>query len=113
MAAGNYDIVIDQGADFALAITLSEDGSAINLSTHTVSAQLRPTPSSNTLTATFTCSISDSANGEFTMKLGHATTANISAGKYYYDTEIFNSSSNTITRLIQGVARVTQNVTRA
>ena len=112
MAAGNYDIVIDQGADFALSIALSEDGSAINLSTHTVSAQLRPTPSSNTLTATFTCNISDAANGVFTMKLGYATTANIAAGKYYYDTEIYNSSSNTITRLIQGVARVTQNVTR-
>jgi len=58
MAAGNYDIVIDQGADFALSIALSEDGEAINLNSHTVSAQLRPTPSSNTLTATFTCNIS-------------------------------------------------------
>jgi len=112
MAAGNYDIVIDQGADFALSIALSEDAEAINLSTHTVSAQLRPTPSSDTLTATFTCNITDAANGTFTMKLGYATTANITAGKYYYDTEIYNSSSNTITRLIQGVARVTQNVTR-
>jgi hypothetical protein len=112
MAAGNYDIVIDQGADFALAIALSEDGSAIDLNSHTVSAQLRPTPSSNTLTATFTCNITDAANGTFTMKLGHAVTANIDAGKYYYDTEIYNSSANTITRLIQGVARVTQNVTR-
>ena len=53
MAAGNYDIVIDQGADFALAITLSEDGSPINLSAHTVSAQLRPTPSSSTLTGSY------------------------------------------------------------
>tara|TARA_S200002703_G_C3797674_1_gene246358 strand:+ start:232 stop:570 length:339 start_codon:yes stop_codon:yes gene_type:complete len=112
MAAGNYDIVIDQGADFALSIALSEDGDAISLISHTVSAQLRPTPSSNTLTATFTCDITDAANGTFTMKLGHAVTANIAAGKYYYDTEIFNSSANTITRLIQGVARVTQNVTR-
>tara|TARA_R100000734_G_C3266766_1_gene63819 strand:- start:365 stop:703 length:339 start_codon:yes stop_codon:yes gene_type:complete len=112
MAAGNYDIVIDQGSDFALTIALSEGGSAINLSTHTVSAQLRPTPSSNTLTATFTCAISNAAGGEFTMKLAHALTANIAAGKYYYDTEVYNSSANTITRLIQGVARVTQNVTR-
>ena len=112
MAAGNYDIVIDQGADFALSITLSEDGSAINLSTHTASAQLRPTPSSDTLTATFTCTVTSASEGKLTMKLGHATTANITAGKYYYDLEIFNSSSNSITRLIQGVARVTQNVTR-
>lgn len=112
MAAGNYDIVIDQGADFALSITIAEDGEATNLSSHTASAQLRPTPSSNTLTATFTCTITDAANGALQMKLGYATTANIEAGKYYYDLELYNSSANTITRLIQGVARVTQNVTR-
>ena len=112
MAAGNYDIVIDQGSDFALAISLSEDGSPINLGSHTVSAQLRPTPSSSTLTATFTCAITNASQGAVTMKLGRVLTANIAAGKYYYDTEIFNSSANTITRLIQGVARVTQNVTR-
>lgn len=112
MAAGNYDIVIDQGSDFALEFTLSEDGTAIAITTHTVTAQLRPTPSSNTLTATFTCAITNAAEGKFTMKLGHALTANIAAGKYYYDTEIYNSSANTITRLVQGVARVTQNVTR-
>tara|TARA_E500000178_G_C16806308_1_gene654840 strand:- start:428 stop:766 length:339 start_codon:yes stop_codon:yes gene_type:complete len=112
MAAGNYDIVIDQGSDFALAIALAEGGSAINLNSHTASAQLRPTPSSNTLTATFTCTVTSASEGKLTMKLGHAVTLNIAAGKYYYDLEIFNSSSNTITRLIQGVARVTQNVTR-
>lgn len=112
MAAGNYDIVIDQGADFSLQIAIAQDGTAINLSNHTASAQLRPTPSSDTLTATFTCSITDAANGVLKMSLGYATTANISSGKYYYDLELYNSSSNTMARLIQGVARVTQNVTR-
>jgi hypothetical protein len=112
MAAGNYDIVIDQGADFSLQIAIAQDGTAINLSSHTASAQLRPTPSSDTLTATFTCSITDAANGVFKMTLPYATTANIASGKYYYDLELYNSSTNTMTRLIQGVARVTQNVTR-
>lgn len=112
MAAGNYDIVIDQGSDFALEFALAQDGTAVNLSNHSVTAQLRPTPSSNTLTATFTCAVTNAATGKFTMKLSHALTANIAAGKYYYDTEIHNSTANTITRLVQGVARVTQNVTR-
>ena len=112
MAAGNYDIVIDQGANFALEFAVSEDGAAVNLSSHSVTAQLRPTPSSNTLTATFTCTITNASEGKFTMNLGHAVTANIAAGKYYYDTEIHNSEIDSITRLVQGVARVTQNVTR-
>ena len=112
MAAGKYDIVIDQGADFALEIALAEDGSAINLSNHTASAQLRPTPTSNTLTATFTCSITNAAQGKLTMNLGYGLTANISAGKYYYDLELHNTTANSITRVIEGVARVTPNVTR-
>jgi hypothetical protein len=112
MAAGKYDIVIDQGADFALEIALAEDGSAINLSNHSASAQLRPSPTSSTLTATFTCPITAPTQGKLTMNLGYAITANIAAGKYYYDLELHNASANSITRVIEGVARVTPNVTR-
>ena len=46
------------------------------------------------------------------MSLGYALTRNVASGKYYYDLELFNSSANSITRLIQGVARVTAEVTR-
>ena len=43
MAAGKYDIVIDQGSSFALDLTVQEEGAAKNLSTYNVRAQLRPT----------------------------------------------------------------------
>lgn len=112
MAAGNYDIIIDQGSDFALQVQMQENDAFVNLSTHTVRAQLRPTPTSNTLTATFTCTISDAANGILSMQMPYATTANISPGKYYYDLEVENTFSNTVSRLLQGVARVTPEVTR-
>ena len=112
MAAGTYDIVVDQGSDFSIQIQIEQDGSNVNLSTHSARAQLRPTPSSNTKTADFTCTISDSTNGVIKMDLTNSTTANISAGKYYYDLELVNTSTSTVTRLIQGVARVTQEVTR-
>ena len=112
MAAGTYDIVVDQGSDFTIQIQIAQDGSNVNLSTHSVRAQLRPTPSSNTKTADFTCTISDSANGILKMDLSNAITANVAAGKYYYDLELVNTNTSTVTRLIQGVARVTQEVTR-
>ena len=83
MAAGKYDIVIDQGADFALSLSLAQDGTPINLSNHTATAQLRPTPTSNTLSATFTCTVIDSANGTIKMALPYTVTANVAAGKYY------------------------------
>lgn len=112
MAAGNYDIVIDQGADFSIELVIAQNGHAINLASHTASAQLRPTPTSSTLTATFTCVVTNAAEGKLTMNLGYALTRNIASGKYYYDLELFNSTANSITRLIQGVARVTAEVTR-
>jgi len=112
MAAGKYDIVIDQGSDFSLQIQIAQDGSNINLVNQTASAQLRPSPTSNTLTATFTCSTVDQANGVLKMYLGYGATRNVAAGKYYYDLELHNSSANTTTRLIEGIARVTPEVTR-
>jgi hypothetical protein len=112
MAAGTYDIVIDQGSDFALEIQMQENDAYVNLATHTARAQLRPTPTSNTLTASFTCTVPDAANGKIKMTLSYADTANIAAGKYYYDLEVENTFSNTVSRLLQGVARVTPEVTR-
>ncbi len=36
----------------------------------------------------------------------------LAAGKYYYDLELVNTSQSTVTRLLEGVARVTPEVTR-
>ena len=46
------------------------------------------------------------------MSLGNSATANIANGKYYYDLELVNSRDSSVTRLIEGVARVTPEVTR-
>ena len=112
MAAGKYDIVIDQGSDFAIEVQIQQNSANVNLSTHSARAQLRPTPTSSTKTADFTCSIVNASQGKIKMSLGNSVTANISNGKYYYDLELVNSSDSSVTRLIEGVARVTPEVTR-
>ena len=112
MAAGKYDIVIDQGSDFAIEIQVQQDGSNTSLGTHSARAQLRPTPTSTTKTADFTCSIVNASQGKIKMSLSNSTTASISNGKYYYDLELVNTSQSTVTRLLEGVARVTPEVTR-
>tara|TARA_Y100000591_G_C21438373_1_gene500305 strand:+ start:271 stop:609 length:339 start_codon:yes stop_codon:yes gene_type:complete len=112
MAAGTYDIVIDQGSDFAIEVAISEYGSVTPIQTHSARAQLRPSPTSSTKTADFTCTITNASQGKLKMALGNSTTASIASGKYYYDLELVNTSNNTVTRLLQGVARVTPEVTR-
>ena len=112
MAAGKYDIVIDQGSSFALDLTVQEDGSAKNLNTYSVSSQLRPHITSSTLTATFTGTVVNATNGQLQISLTAAQTAAISPGKYFYDVEIFTSGDAVVTRLIQGSVVVTPEVTR-
>ena len=110
MSAGTYNIKIDQGSDFSLQLTVQEDGSAKNLAGFSARAQMRPTIDYSTLTATFTCTITDSANGILTMALPYTTTDDITVGQYYYDLEIFTGSTSQ--RLIQGSATVSGEVTR-
>lgn len=112
MAAGKYDIVIDQGSSFALDLTVQEEGAAKNLSTYNVRAQLRPTITSSTLTATFTGAVLNASAGTLQISLSPTQTAAIGPGKYYYDVEIFTSADAVVTRLIQGSAIVTPEVTR-
>ena len=111
MAAGIYDIVIDQGADFSIQLELANNGSAVNLTGYTARAQLRATPTSSELAGSFTINFTDRANGILKMEMTNSTTAGLPPGKYYYDLESV-SGGGVVTRLLQGVARVTPNVTR-
>ena len=54
MTAARYDLVIDQGSDFAIELTVKENETVKNLSGYSARAQIRPTKSSSTLTGTFT-----------------------------------------------------------
>jgi len=54
MSAARYNLIIDQGTDFALEFIVKESGTAKNLSGYNARAQLRPTKDSSTLTETFT-----------------------------------------------------------
>ena len=69
MAAGIYDIVIDQGADFSIQLELANNGSAVNLTGFTARAQLRATPTTSELAASFTINFTDRANGTLKMEM--------------------------------------------
>jgi hypothetical protein len=111
MSAARYNLIIDQGTDFALEFIVKESGTAKSLSGDTARAQLRPTKDSSTLTETFTCLVEDgSVTGKITAKLSNTETSAIAAGRYYYDLELVDSGI--VTRLLEGTVTVTQEVTR-
>ena len=112
MTAANYNLIIDQGSDFAIQLTLSESGVAQDLTGFSARAQLRSKKTDENIAATFVCTITDATNGVLTMELANASTAGLSAGIYYYDLELYTADDANVTRLIEGQATVTQEVTR-
>ena len=112
MSAARYDLVIDQGSDFAIEFTVAEAGIAKNLTGYSARAQLRPTKSSTTLTTTFTCNIPTPTNGKINMTLPNGTSAALTAGRFFYDLEIFTANDTLVNRLLFGEVTVTQEVTR-
>jgi len=112
MTAARYDLVIDQGSDFAIELTVKENETVKNLSGYNARAQIRPTKSSSTLSGTFVCSIAAGTDGKVQMTLPNATSNGIAAGNYQYDLEIFTSSDLIVTKLLYGEVVLNQGVTR-
>lgn len=113
MAAGTYNIVIDQGSDFALDLVVKVNGVVKDLTLYSARAHLRASKDpSAALTASFDCTISDAVNGVMQMAMTNAATAAIAKGIYYYDLEIYTSADASVTRLLHGKAEVRQEITR-
>ena len=112
MREAGYYLVNDHVSDFEIEYTVAESGSAKNLAGYTARAQLRPSKSSSTLSATFTCGIPTPSNGKITMTLPNATSSGLTAGRFFYDLEIFTSSNTVVQRLLYGEVTLTQEVTR-
>ena len=110
MAAGKYDLVVDQGADFALALTLTKAGSAINLAGYTARAHIRATKESSNYVP-FVMTFPDRAAGQVTMTLPSATSSSMAAGQYLYALEI-ESNAGVVTRIIEGNLTLTREITR-
>ena len=112
MSAGTYNLVIDQGSDFALDLVIKEGGAALNLANYSGRAQLRTSVDASSASASFTVTVTNAANGALKMQLPAATSSGISAGQYVYDLEIYTSSDSIVKRIMQGDVTITPEVTR-
>jgi len=112
MAAGTYNLQIDQGSDFAVNLALKEGGVATDLTSYLARAQMRSTKDAATAAATFTCTIMNPTAGTLQLSLPNATSAALEPGLYYYDLEIYTSGDGVVTRILEGTVTLDQNVTR-
>jgi hypothetical protein len=106
-----YNLAIDQGTDFSVTITANDStGSARVLTGYTGNAQIKRSYYSSTGTY-FGINIA-AANGQITLTLSNAQTANLKYGRYVYDLELTKTSANTIERIIEGTATIYPQVTK-
>jgi hypothetical protein len=113
MTAANYNLTIDQGSDFALTMTVKEGGVAKDLTGYSARAQLRTRKSDASAAATFTCSVlSPASSGQVKLELDNSTSTALSAGRYFYDLEIYTASDAIVKRLLQGEVNLTPEVTK-
>ena len=106
------NLTIDQGTTYSVTITVNDDtGSARNLTGYTGRSQMRRSYYTSANTA-FTVSVTNPANGEISITLTAAQTANVKAGRYVYDLELVNANSTTVERVVEGIVTIYPEVTR-
>jgi hypothetical protein len=115
MAATTYDILIEQGATFSQVITYKDNGVAVNLQGFTARMQVRATLEAATAlieltTANGRIALGGTA-GTITLTISATDTEALTSGRGVYDLELV-SGSGIVTRLLQGVATISRNVTR-
>lgn len=105
------ELVIEQGATFISTLNVEDvNGDAINLTSYTANSQMRKSyysSSSNIIISTIT----GTSNGEITLGMSSANTANLTPGRYVYDV-IITSPTNVVTRVVEGIVTVLPSVTR-
>lgn len=113
MTAANYNLVIDQGSDFAVNLAIKESSVAKDLTGYSARAQMRSTKSSSTVAGSFVCTVlSPATDGLIKMELPNATSTAMAPGLYFYDLEIHTSNDSVVKRLLQGEVTINPEVTR-
>lgn len=114
MAAGYYDVVIEQGATFSLSLTYKDStGAAINLTGFTARSKFKPSFSGTAVASLTNVSgiTLGGAAGTIVIVISASDTAAITApSSGVYDLEIV-SSGGVVTRLLEGKYTVTPEVT--
>jgi hypothetical protein len=105
------ELVIEQGATFSSLLNVEDsNGQAINLYAYTSGSQMRKSYYSTSST-TIVSTVTGTANGEITLSMSAANTANLTPGRYVYDV-IITSPTNVVTRVVEGIVTVLPSVTR-
>ena len=105
------NLVIDQGSTFTANLQyVTNSKIPVDLTGYSVRSQLRKSYKSAN-SATIATTITNASYGNITLSLSSIQTSNLPHGRYVYDVEL-TSSSNVVSRIVEGIVTVTPEVTR-
>ena len=118
MAAGRYNITIEQGATFSRSMTYSDNnGSGIDISGATVTMQIRENPDSSTVILTASTGadgrieLTDASAGKFSITISASDTSALSFRKGVYQLEVA-FTDGTADRILEGSVNLSKEVVR-
>ena len=115
--AVQYNVVIDQGANWFINFLYKDtSGNAVNLTGYTAALQIRESYSATTTLLSLTSSPAagitiTAGTGTIAIAATAAQTGAITASTYVYDCEI-TDGTGVVTRIVQGAATISPQVTR-
>lgn len=106
------ELYIDQGEDFSSTIVLRDDNTNMysNIAGYSVRGTLRRSILSPNASGYFVCTVTDAANGEITMSMDSANTANMKPGTYLFD--IAYQVAQSSKRLLEGIVIINPSITK-
>lgn len=121
MAAGRYDLAIEQGATFTRDCTWqNSNGTPVDLTNYTITGKLRRRASDKVALVSFTCTVTSALLGQFSFSLTAAQTASLPTAQSnnaekellecVYDIEA--TTGSTVDRLMEGIAYISPEVTK-
>jgi len=111
--AAFVELFIDQGTTFTSVINITDDitNDTLNIIDYSIISQIRRSYYSANISGNLVCTITDAGNGEVTLAMSAANTANMKPGRYVFDVKM-TSGANVTSRILEGIINVTPQVSR-
>jgi hypothetical protein len=104
-------LLIEQNATFSTTVNVVDSaGAAVNLYGYSASTQMRKSYYATSATI-ITSTITGNANGEITLSMTAANTANLTPGRSVFDL-LITAPNGTKTRVIEGIVVISPGVTQ-
>lgn len=105
------NLTITRGDTETVNVTITTDGTTpVNITGRTYASQIRSNADSTTIAATLTCTIISAANGQLKAVLSAVDSAVLNPGYYQWDLQ--ENASGTISTILAGTVTVLADVTR-